>query len=147
MRHAYSLAIATLAVAGLQLSGCGKSSSYTKVEPAKVEKVDGINKVTLSEKAMERIGVKTTPLQEGKVEGAENDVPRPFVPYSAVMYVSNGDTFVYTSPKPQTFVREAINIDYIAGNVAVLKEGPPAGTNVVTVGAAELFGAEASGGK
>ena len=76
MRHAYSLAIAALAIAGLQLSGCGKSSSYTKVEPAKVEKVDGINKVTLTEKAMERIGVKTAPLLEGKIEGAANATRR-----------------------------------------------------------------------
>ena len=146
MRHAYSLAIAALAIAGLQLSGCSKSSSYTKVEPSKVEHVDGINKITLTEKAMERIGVKTSPLGEGKIDKAENAQPRRFVPYSALMYVSTGETFVYTSPKPRTFVRQAVNIDYIADNVAVLKEGPPVGTEVVTVGAAELFGAEAGAG-
>jgi hypothetical protein len=63
------------------------------------------------------------------------------------LYLPTGETIVYTSPKPNTYVREAINIDYIAGDVAVLKKGPPAGTNVVTVGAAEIYGAELSGGK
>ena len=88
MRYTYFVATAILAVAGLQLTGCGKKSSYTKVEPAKVEKADGINKVTLTEKAIERVGVKTAPIQEGKVEGApEGDAPKPFAPYSAVLYL------------------------------------------------------------
>jgi hypothetical protein len=33
-------------------------------------------------------------------------------------------------------------VNYIDGNVVVLKDGPPAGTVVVSVGAAELFGTE-----
>ena len=121
-----------------------RETTYTKVEPAKVEHKAGseISKLTLTEKAMERLGVKTTPIVEGKIEGAANDAPRQSVPYSAVMYVPNGDTFVYTSPSPRTFVRDRYNIDYIEREVAVLKDGPPAGTQVVTVGAAELFGTE-----
>ena len=146
MRLTYFFAIVALAVAELQLTGCGKSSTYTLVEPAKLEKVDGVNKITLTEKAMERMALKTAPVQEGKIEGADNEAPRPFVPYSALMYVPTGETFVYINPKPQTFVREGIDVDYIAGDVAVLKKGPAVGTNVVTVGAAELYGTEVSGG-
>ena len=145
MRPTYPLAIAALSVASLQLTGCqGESSSYTKVEPAHVEHVEGsdISKLTLTEKAMERLGVKTTPVREGKVEGSDDGQTRPFVPYSAVMYIPNGETFVYTSPQPRTFVRQAVNVDYIADDVAILKDGPPSGTEVVTVGAAELFGTE-----
>jgi hypothetical protein len=40
------------------------------------------------------------------------------------------------------FVRHSISIDQINGNQAVLSAGPPSGTAVVTVGAAELFGTE-----
>ena len=36
----------------------------------------------------------------------------------------------------------AIEVDRIDGDTAHLTEGPEAGTSVVTLGAAELFGAE-----
>ncbi len=64
------------------------------------------------------------------------------VPYSAVLYDSNGNTWVYTNPEPLVFVRHPISIDYIKGDLAVLSEGLPAATAVVTVGVAELYGTE-----
>lgn len=64
------------------------------------------------------------------------------VPYSAVMYHFDGSTWTYTNPEPFVYVRESITIDHIDGDVAFLSEGPPAGTTVVTVGAAELYGVE-----
>jgi len=67
---------------------------------------------------------------------------RKVVPYAAVLYDAHGDTWVYTNPEPLVFVRHRIMVDYINGDQAVLSEGPPAGTVVVTVGGAELFGAE-----
>ena len=51
-------------------------------------------------------------------------------------------TWTFASPAPLTFVRERIGVDYVRGDLAVLFSGPPAGTRVVTVGAAELLGAE-----
>jgi hypothetical protein len=146
MRHTYALAMSFVAIIGLQLAGCSKSPTYHKVEPFSKQKEDGITKVTFTEKAMERAAVKTAPLQEGKIDGKENAEPRPFVPYSALMYVPTGETFIYTSPKPRTFVRQPVNIDYIAKNVVVLKDGPPRGTEIVTVGAAEIYGAEVGNG-
>ncbi len=68
--------------------------------------------------------------------------PRKVVPYSAVIYDVQGDTWAYTNPEPLVFVRHSITIDYIERDTAVLLDGPPAGTAVVTVGAAELFGVE-----
>jgi hypothetical protein len=64
------------------------------------------------------------------------------VPHSAVIYDPRGDAWVYTNPEPLVFVRHRINVDYIEGDLAVLSDGPPAGTAVVMTGAAELFGAE-----
>ena len=43
---------------------------------------------------------------------------------------------------PLTFVREGVVIERIKGDHAYLKEGPPAGTQVVTVGVPELYGTE-----
>jgi hypothetical protein len=70
------------------------------------------------------------------------DVPRKVVPYAAVLYGVRGETWVYTNPEPLAFVRQPILIDYIEDDLAILSDGPEAGTDVVTVGAAELFGAE-----
>jgi len=67
---------------------------------------------------------------------------RKVIPYAAVIYDPQGAAWVYTSPEPLAFVRQPIVIDYIEDELAVLSEGPAAGTAVVTVGAAELFGAE-----
>jgi hypothetical protein len=73
--------------------------------------------------------------------------PKKVIPYSAVLYDASGDAWVYTSPEPLQFVRARVTIDRIDGDQAVLQEGPVAGTKVVTVGAAELFGAESGVGR
>jgi hypothetical protein len=69
------------------------------------------------------------------------------IPYAAVIYDLTGDTWVYTSPEPLTFVRQPISVDYIEGDMAVLVDGPDAGTLVATVGVAELYGADTGVGK
>lgn len=75
-----------------------------------------------------------------KQNGAE--VSRKVIPYAAVLYDTQGVTWVYTNPKPLVFLRHRIIVDYIDGELAVLSEGPPAGTNLVTVGASEIYGTE-----
>jgi hypothetical protein len=67
---------------------------------------------------------------------------RKVIPYSAVLYDAQSDTWVYTNPEPLVFVRHRIRVDYIEGDVAVLSDGPPSGTKVVTAGAALLFSTE-----
>ena len=67
---------------------------------------------------------------------------RSIVPYASVMYDLQGNTWTYTNPEPLVYVRHPITVEYIDGDLAVLLDGPPAGTAVVTVGAAELFGVE-----
>jgi hypothetical protein len=69
------------------------------------------------------------------------------VPYSAVLYDPHGGEWVYTSPEPRVFVRQPIHIENVVGDDVVLVDGPPEGTAVVTVGAAELYGAEFGVGK
>lgn len=125
------------------LSGCHKKqATHHRDPPAHVERIEGsdLSRVTLTEKAMERIGLKTTPVREKKVSRSESK--RKVVPYSSVLYDPHGGTWVYKSPEPGVFVRHSIEIDYIEGNEAVLLDGPPVDTEVVTVGVVEVYGSE-----
>lgn len=65
------------------------------------------------------------------------------VPYAAVLYDVDGGTWVYVKePDALAFTRESILVDYIEDDLAFLLEGPSSGTEVVTVGGSELYGAE-----
>jgi len=142
--------LATQRKLSLVPSAGGESNS----EPAKVEPLgkSGLNRVTLTEQAAGRLGIQTAPVREEQVVRkrstgtgevlAAQPAQRKIVPYAAVLYDPNGETWAYTNPEPLTFVRHRIGVDYIDGDLAVLLEGPPSGMKVVTVGAAELFGAE-----
>jgi hypothetical protein len=131
-----ALASVLLALAFLA-AGCGGSSdSGTSEQAATVEQVSGTDtyRITLSAEAAKRLDIQTASVEEaggGTV-----------VPYAAVFYSPSGDTWAYASPEPLTFVREAIVVDRIEGDQAILSKGPAVGTKVVTVGVAELFGAE-----
>lgn len=125
----------------ISLGACAPAEVKTaETKPAHVEAIAGtqLHHVTLSTRAAERLDIKTVPVEEIRVAGARRWV----VPYGAVLYDASGETWVYTSPKPLVFVRHRIHVDYISGDRAVLSEGPPTGTVVVRIGAAELFGAE-----
>ena len=67
------------------------------------------------------------------------------VPYSAVYYDAKGGAWTYVNGKPQTYERQKIVVNRIVGDVAVLSEGPPVGTQVVTAGAPLLYGTEIFG--
>ena len=74
-------------------------------------------------------------------------MPQKIVPYSSVLYDTRGNTWVYISPAPLVFVRHAIAVDFIDGDIAVLTSGPAVGARVVSVGVPELYGAETGIGK
>ncbi len=67
---------------------------------------------------------------------------RKVMPYSALFYDDKGDTWAYINPKPLVFVRWSVEVERIVGDLAVLADGPPVGTRVVTVGVPLLYGAE-----
>ena len=77
----------------------------------------------------------------------DKGAPQKIVPYASVVYDLHGDTWAYTNPDPLVYIREHISVDYIEGDLAVLAQGPAPGTQVVTVGAAELLGTEFGIGK
>jgi hypothetical protein len=110
--------------------------------PAKVEKnaATGIAKLTLTQRGVDRLDLKTEPVTAGT--GTEV-----LIPYGALMYDANGKTWVYTNPAPRVYERQEVTVSKVQAGVVTATAGPPAGTQVVTVGAAELFGAEFNTGK
>lgn len=74
-----------------------------------------------------------------------SDERQKVVPYSAVYYDASGAAWVYVNTRPLTYERQRIAIERVIGDLAVLSDGPPVGTSVVTVGAALLYGAEIFG--
>ncbi len=69
------------------------------------------------------------------------------VPRSSILYDIHGGTWVYQNTKKNQFIRRRIELQTIVDDVAVLARGPDAGTEIVSVGAAELFGTEFGVGK
>jgi len=137
-----SLVVILSILAVLLLAACGGSDESAKVEPALVEAIEGseFNRVTLTERAAERLGIETTLVQ---ADGDQQSV----VPYSAVIYGLNGETWTYTNPEPLTFIRHPITVDRIEGGQAFLLDGPPVDTAIVIVGAQLLFGTDTGVGK
>jgi hypothetical protein len=131
-----------LIAAGISLSACGEASTgydyetASHHEPAKLEPIKGtdVQRVIFDAEAAKRVGLQTAPIRqngEGKI-----------MPYAALIYDAEGNAYAYTAPEALTFVRKEIEIDRVDGDSVVLSDGPPAGTKVVTVGAAEVYGTE-----
>ncbi len=132
--------VALLVLAVLQFWSCQKEDKLHKFDPPSVvEEIEGsdFNSVTLTERAMERLGIQTATVSE-----VSNSPLRKIVPYAALLYGPEGQTWVFTNPQPRFFVRYVVDVDYIKGDTVFLNDGPPVGTKVATVGVAELYGAE-----
>lgn len=130
-----------LVLVALPLAACSqKSEGASSERPAVIEDIEGsdFKRVVLTEKAAERLDIQIALVSEEQVDGTQRLV----IPYAALIYGLNGETWAYIRPEPLTFVREAIIVDYIEGDIAVLLVGPAIGTEVVTVGGALLYGAE-----
>jgi len=124
------------------LSACGEASTGYDYEtashrvPAKLEPIKGtdVQRVIFDAEAAKRVGLKTAPIRQNGQETV--------IPYDAVIYGADGKAYAYTAPEPLTYVRQEISVDHVAGDSVVLSDGPPAGTEVVTVGTAEVYGTE-----
>ena len=130
-----------LIIASLQLSACAPASTpEEEIKAVRLEPIAGtdLNRVILTEKAAERLDIQTGLVRDEEVSGIQRKV----IPYAAVLYDPTGQAWAYTNPEPLVFIRQAIVIDHIKGDMAVLSEGPDSGMAVVTVGATELFGSE-----
>ena len=136
------LAAAVCATLLFPLSACAQTTAAAPAavsanEPAKVEKnaATGIAKLTLTEKGIERLDLKTETVKAGTGTNV-------LLPYAALLYDASGKTWVYTNPAPRVYQREPVTVAKVEGGVVTASTGPAVGTTIVTVGAAELFGAE-----
>jgi hypothetical protein len=133
--------IAVLLIVGAltpALSACTQveesESTYSPTSVTPVKGSDDIQQVTFSAIAAQRADVKTAEIRaSGRLTS---------LPYAALIYNEEGDTYTYVSPKPLVYVREPIDVDRISGDRVLLRHGPPTGTAVVTTGAAEVYSAE-----
>jgi hypothetical protein len=140
--RAACIGLVLIAACVVTLSACGEASSgydyetASHHEPAKLEPIKGtdVQRVIFDAEGAKRVGLKTAPIRQN----GEGTV----IPYDAVIYDADGKTYTYTAPKPLTYVRQEIAIDHMAGDSVVLSDGPPAGTEVVTVGVDEVYGTE-----
>lgn len=132
---------------GLQSIACQqKQNNYTKIEPAHVDHIEGseLNRLTLTQRAVDRIEIKTDTVSDlqSTVLNNLNSKLIGTVPYSSILYDSNGKSWVYKNSEPLVYSRHEIQVDFIEGNTVALLDGPAPGTTIVTQGAAELFGIE-----
>jgi hypothetical protein len=138
-RSARLLTIGFVLVAGLSVSACKEVETETAAgyEPATIEEVKGkddVKLVKLTEEGAERTGLETE-----KVRVADG---RKIVPYASLIYDPEGKTYVYTSPKRLTYLRVPVKVKGVSGDDVIVSDGPTAGTQVVTVGTAEVYGVE-----
>jgi hypothetical protein len=163
-------ALVTLALVPVAavLAACGSSESQHGQPTARLERVgpSHVPTIVLTPVGMQRIGIQTAPVSA--LPGAPT--PKPFVrvvrigrrlqreivhpaapprtgptaivPYSALVYESDGSPAVYTQSSPGVYTRATLSVAYISANNVFVNSGPPPGTRVVTVGAEELLGVE-----
>jgi hypothetical protein len=140
MKH--SAVAGLVAGAVVVLAGCG-STTAAETPPATVTQVAGsqIPRLQLTDRAIQRLGIVTRPVAEAPA-AAGSTGQRKIIPYSAVVYDTDGSTWVYVNTAARAYRRQPITVAAIQGDVVVLASGPSVGAAVVTVGAAELLGTE-----
>lgn len=141
MKYVNPKIFVVLAAILMLVSACGPSQipvTGEKEAPSMVEPIEGseYSRVILTEKAVERLDIQTAKVST--MDGSQNKV----IPYAAVMYGLEGETWAYTNPEAQVYIRQPIVIDHIDGDMAILTDGPDVDTPVVVVGASLLYGAE-----
>lgn len=142
------LAVVLIVMLGLLYFGGGRvTENQDETEPAEVEPVaeTELKRVKLTAKAAERLGIATEEVRWAQSSPSKASLKA--VPYSSLIYDLNGETWVYVNPESLNFLRHPVTVDYIEAETVYLLEGPDVETQVVTVGAAELYGAETGVGK
>jgi hypothetical protein len=137
LRRAFQGFVVAVA-ATASLAGCAEIEVplAEPYEPAHLESTgpDQPARVILTDEAQRRIQLQTTKvrLEDGDLE----------VEHAALVFDKKGKPWVFTVVGPRTYVRAPVEIKEIDDELMILSSGPPPGTEVVTVGAIELWGTE-----
>jgi hypothetical protein len=135
MRHSPRWMAGCVIASVVLLSACATVEEESTAGSGGAE-VNDKGQVIVETEAMERLDIRTTSVQNA-ARGSQL-----VIPYAAVVYGADGETWTYESPRSRTFQRATILIDRIDGGKAFLSDGPRPGTQVVTQGAPELLGVE-----
>lgn len=132
------VALLTVLLALLVLPACSRSeeAASSTYEPAAVKEIKGSD---VSQVSFTRRGASLVDLRTATVQALGTDVG---IPYAALIYDGQGASWVYTATKPLTFVRVPVTVAEVDGQQVRLSAGLEPGTQVVTVGATEVYGAE-----
>jgi hypothetical protein len=132
---ATGIAVACTAV---PLGACTEveSASVEGYQPSKLHHVEGaeVQRVTFTPEGARRTALRTASVER---RGGHTTIP-----YAALIYDADGRTWVYTTNGRLSFVRAEVVVDRIDGDRVTLSDGPRPGTNIVTVGAAQVYGTE-----
>ena len=128
------LALVALGAAGCAATAAAETEARARPSSSRSRAATS-SRCVLTEQAVERLGLQMAPSPSGRA--ARSSPTRPS------STTRSGDTWVYTSPKPLTFVRTPDHgLRRSPATRRCSATGPTRGTEVVTVGTAELFGAE-----
>ncbi|HEY0373749.1 MAG TPA: hypothetical protein VGC94_03080 [Amnibacterium sp.] len=146
-RRRYPPLAVCLLLLGSTLSGCASAARgepAVQGQPSRVEHIPGSDRsrVLLTADAAKRVGITTVPIAAAPTTKGAAGGHRSVIPLSAILYDKDGRTWTYTEQVPLTFVPIQVTIARIDGDLATFTAGPAVGTPVVTVGGAELLGAE-----
>jgi hypothetical protein len=133
--------VMVLIFAGLYLTACReKPERQTGVEPPVIEQPGDsiLYRVRLTPKAIENYRIKTAPVREVAARSGGERLQKA-VPGAAVIYGPEGNTWIFANPESMLFIREPITVERIDGDLALLSQGPPPGTEVVIAGAEKLL--------
>lgn len=137
-RAGRALVAVAVAAAGMVTAGCQEAepAATESYHPSSVGEADesGAHEVSFTRRGADRAGLHVTQVRQ---DGAAT-----VVDYAALIYDPTGQVWVFTSVGPRRFVRVPVAVDHIDGGQVWLADGPAAGAEVVTVGAAEVYGAE-----
>ena len=135
--HIRTVLVAAISIG--MLAGCAQAMVDAAANPpaAVSEPIPGSDllRITLTEGAVARLAIETTRVTEDLA-----------IPYGALLYDAQGEAWAYTNPEPLVYVRASIEVERIVGDRVLVSGGPPPGTAVVSVGAAELYGVESGVG-
>ncbi|HSB67357.1 MAG TPA: hypothetical protein VLD65_12325 [Anaerolineales bacterium] len=144
MKLNYRWVFVILCIFCLPLAACGQAVSVDSnpPKPLTIEHLDSNSEPTreiLTMDAVKRLDLQVAPVQSVTVNGKMQTV----IPYASILYDTQGSTWVYVNTAPQTYVRHLVIVEDINGDEAILSNDELSqGTQVVTQGAEELFGAE-----
>jgi hypothetical protein len=145
-RPATTWCVLVLLLLALGAAGCSSANATNAAPPgaAAVTVEAGTDEsqpatLTVSALAEKRLGIRTEAVRSVRT----GSVSTLSLPYAALVYDAEGNPWAFSSPTPRTYVRVPLVIRTIEGDRVQLTSGPPAGTQVVVVGAPELVGAEA----